>query len=290
MMFHPLALVLLTVTVVAVVTALFMYRKAASVRLSNQNLRAVVDSQTDYTFLIDSNFDVKETNCNMHGHQSKREPQVLGNMLHCRNAHESGRCGSSESCKSCPVRFVISKSMERKSDFDSLEACMELNGTGGKVMDVDVRVDGRYVQLNHEDRMVVNVRNITNEVGVSSPKVLFISENAQLYDRIRRALKGQFRVLSADNLHQALHRLLLAADYNFYAVLTDDVFYSQNDTITKILVKDNRIPVFVFTSNVIETKVESNVSLLDIDVEPQELLMRLLEPQHEHEPKTKVTT
>jgi len=25
-------------------------------------------------------------------------------------------------------------------------------------------------------------------------------------------------------------------------------------------------------------------------VEPQELLMRLLEPQHEHEPKTKVTT
>jgi hypothetical protein len=274
-----LILILAAVALASVVMSVVFYRKMKRIRITNQNLRAVVDNQSDYTFLLNSGFEVQETNFYVHRRPAAGEPDVLGNVLHCRNAHEAGRCGEAAACLTCPVRFVIRRSFERKSDFDSLEACMELNGPDGKVVDLDVQVEGHYVSVNQEDRMVVNVKDVTKELGVGNPKVLFISEDVQLFDRVRTALKGQFRVLSADNLHQALHRLLLASDYQFYAILTDEEFYRQNDAVTKILVKNNHIPVFVFTSNESGLESESNFHMLRSDIPSQELLTTLLNPQ-----------
>ena len=267
--------VLLAITLIAVVVALLMVRKAEEASRSIRYLRAVVDHQRDYMFLVNGAFEVRETNFYAGKQPAADEPNVLGNVLHCKNAHDAGRCGEHEACHSCPLRFVISKSFERRDGFRDLEACMELNGDDGRTVDVDVQVDGHYVCLDSQDHMVVNVKDVTEQVGQGSPKVLFVSENVRLFDKVRTALQGQFRVLSADNQHQALHRLLLATDYRFRAVLTDEAFFDQHEVITKMLIKNTQMPVFVFTSNK-DREADGQVRFLKSDINDQELLVALL--------------
>ena len=267
--------VLLAITLIAVVVALLMVRKAQEASRSIRYLRAVVDHQRDYMFLVNGAFEVRETNFYAGKQPAADEPNVLGNVLHCKNAHDAGRCGEHEACHSCPLRFVISKSFARRDGFRDLEACMELNGDDGRTVDVDVQVDGHYVCLDSQDHMVVNVKDVTEQVGQGSPKVLFVSENVRLFDKVRNALQGQFRVLSADNQHQALHRLLLATDYRFRAVLTDEAFFDQHEVITKMLIKNTQMPVFVFTSNK-DREADGQVRFLKSDINDQELLVALL--------------
>lgn len=267
--------VLLAITLIAVVVALLMVRKAEEASRSIRYLRAVVDHQRDYMFLVNGAFEVRETNFYAGKQPAADEPNVLGNVLHCKNAHDAGRCGEHEACHSCPLRFVISKSFARRDGFRDLEACMELNGDDGRTVDVDVQVDGHYVCLDSQDHMVVNVKDVTEQVGQGSPKVLFVSENVRLFDKVRNALQGQFRVLSADNQHQALHRLLLATDYRFRAVLTDEAFFDQHEVITKMLIKNTQMPVFVFTSNK-DREADGQVRFLKSDINDQELLVALL--------------
>jgi hypothetical protein len=267
--------VLLAITLIAVVVALLMVRKAEEASRSIRYLRAVVDHQRDYMFLVNGAFEVRETNFYAGKQPAADEPNVLGNVLHCKNAHDAGRCGEHEACHSCPLRFVISKSFERRDGFRDLEACMELNGDDGRTVDVDVQVDGHYVCLDSQDHMVVNVKDVTEQVGQGSPKVLFVSENVRLFDKVRTALQGQFRVLSADNQHQALPRLLLATDYRFRAVLTDEAFFDQHEVITKMLIKNTQMPVFVFTSNK-DREADGQVRFLKSDINDQELLVALL--------------
>lgn len=267
--------VLLAITLIAVVVALLMVRKAQEASRSIRYLRAVVDHQRDYMFLVNGEFEVRETNFYAGKQPAADEPNVLGNVLHCKNAHDAGRCGEHEACHSCPLRFVISKSFARRDGFRDLEACMELNGDDGRTVDVDVQVDGHYVCLDSQDHMVVNVKDVTEQVGQGSPKVLFVSENVRLFDKVRTALQGQFRVLSADNQHQALHRLLLATDYRFRAVLTDEAFFDQHEVITKMLIKNTQMPVFVFTSNK-DREADGQVRFLKSDINDQELLVALL--------------
>jgi hypothetical protein len=267
--------VLLAITLIAVVVALLMVRKAEEASRSIRYLRAVVDHQRDYMFLVNGEFEVRETNFYAGKQPAADEPNVLGNVLHCKNAHDAGRCGEHEACHSCPLRFVISKSFARRDGFRDLEACMELNGDDGRTVDVDVQVDGHYVCLDSQDHMVVNVKDVTEQVGQGSPKVLFVSENVRLFDKVRTALQGQFRVLSADNQHQALHRLLLATDYRFRAVLTDEAFFDQHEVITKMLIKNTQMPVFVFTSNK-DREADGQVRFLKSDINDQELLVALL--------------
>jgi hypothetical protein len=252
-----------------------MVRKAQEASRSIRYLRAVVDHQRDYMFLVNGEFEVRETNFYAGKQPAADEPNVLGNVLHCKNAHDAGRCGEHEACHSCPLRFVISKSFARRDGFRDLEACMELNGDDGRTVDVDVQVDGHYVCLDSQDHMVVNVKDVTEQVGQGSPKVLFVSENVRLFDKVRTALQGQFRVLSADNQHQALHRLLLATDYRFRAVLTDEAFFDQHEVITKMLIKNTQMPVFVFTSNK-DREADGQVRFLKSDINDQELLVALL--------------
>ena len=269
--------ILLTVTVLIVVSAVVVMTRAKAVFRENKQLRAVVDHQDDYTFLVNNEFVVEKSNFDVRRQQSPDEPPILGNVLHCRNAHEAGRCGESEACGNCPVRFVITKSFERGDDFKGLEACMEVYDDDQKLVDMDVQLNGHYVNLGRKGHMVINVKDVTERKDSHLPKVLFVSENAPLFDKVRMALEQHFRVLCADNLHQAMHRLLMAADYHFYAIVTDEAFFSKNDAVTTILVKNIQIPVFVFTSEITSPLIHGDVRTLKIDVEPETLLQKLLE-------------
>ena len=259
---------ILVVIVACILLVGWFLVRVAGFRKRVDNLVAVIDNQENFTFLVDETFEVKESNVKM----ADDKPHILGNVLHCKHSHETGRCGEGEVCRRCPVRFVISKSFERHDDFRKLEACMELDGdANGITNDVDVSVDGSFVSINQVPHMVVNVKNITIHDGMQPPKVLFISESTALYDKVRQALGISFRVLNADTQHQALHRLMRAANYRFCAVLTDAAVYHADTALATILAeRKDQLPVFVFAGK--KERKDDRVNYLDPDIAPEELL------------------
>lgn len=261
------AILLFLILVAGAVLAL-SYLKVDKLKKDINNLRIVVDNQDNYTFLVNQQFEVKESNVKTPDGQ----PRLLGNVLHCKNSHEKGRCGEGVKCSSCPIRFVINKSFERQDDFRDLEASMELEGGNEALSDVDVCVDGNFVCVDKIPHMVVNVKNMTTREGGVRPKVLFISENAALYDRVRMALGISFRVLNVETEHQALHRLLHAADYHFCAVMTDARFYHANSALALILSeRKEQLPVYVFAKKE-ERVADKTVNYLNENISSEELL------------------
>ena len=231
-------LLLLLLLCCTIVLALWFYWSNNKLRVDVAKLRAVVNHQHDYTFLVNDQFEVNESNVPIPPENS----HLLGNVLHCRNVHETGSGGEGGMCKHCPLRFVIGKSFERGDDFSAFEASMELE-RGKQKYDVDVRVDGRYVNVATRPYMVVNVKEVTGRKGAEKPRILFISENPALFDRVRKMVGTAYRIMGVDNDHQAVHRLKHVTEYRFCAVITDTKFYSANT----LFMDDMTIPVFVFT-------------------------------------------
>ena len=260
--------ILIIVCIVAVALLTLAYTKMKKLKSDVDKLRVVVDNQDNYTFLIDQTFEVKESNVKL----ADGQPRLLGNVLHCKNSHETGHCGEGKQCKHCPVRFVISKSFERHDDFRNLEASMLLDDSNRAESDIDVSIDGSFVCMDQAPHMVVNVKSIVTREGGILPKVLFLSQNAALYDKVRVALGISYRVLSVDTEHQALHRLLHAADYNFCAVITDAQFYHANNAVSIILSeRKEKLPVFVFAKKD-ERVDDATINYLDENFKPEELL------------------
>lgn len=262
-----MTIVALLVVLVACILLVLAFLRIAGFSKRVDNLVAVIENQENFTFLVDETFEVKESNVKM----EEGKPRVLGNVLHCKHSHDTGRCGEGEVCRRCPVRFVISKSFERHDDFRKLEACMELDGDAhGHTNDVDVSVDGSFVTIDKVPHMVVNVKNITTLDGAQLPKVLFISESTALYDKVRQALGVSYRVLNADTQHQALHRLMRAANYQFCAVITDASVYHADTVLATILAeRKEQLPIFVFAGK--KERKDDHVNYLDADIAPEEL-------------------
>ena len=262
-----MTIVALLVVLVACILLVLAFLRIAGFSKRVDNLVAVIENQENFTFLVDETFEVKESNVKM----EEGKPRVLGNVLHCKHSHDTGRCGEGEVCRRCPVRFVISKSFERHDDFRKLEACMELDGDAhGHTNDVDVSVDGSFVTIDKVPHMVVNVKNITTLDGTQLPKVLFISESTALYDKVRQALGVSYRVLNADTQHQALHRLMRAANYQFCAVITDASVYHADTVLATILAeRKEQLPIFVFAGK--KERKDDRVNYLDADIAPEEL-------------------
>ena len=217
-----------------------------------QRVNMMMQNLSSYAFLIDKNFEVKETNyyaLNPAQTQTKDSPQILGNVLHCSVACAAGTCGSGQPCKHCPVRFVITKSFERKNDFNDLEVSMELTDDKQQVTDVDVNVGGRYVSVDGQPYMVLNVKDVTEskrllrryidkslreESDPSVPKLLYASHDVARYSRMREMLKDCCRVVYVETPEQVLRRVGKKVDYGYTAVLFDEAFLHAYDIVDQL--------------------------------------------------------
>ena len=125
----------------------------------------VHELQTDrYAFLIDRKFRVKETNFyELNENIQDDQPYVLGNVLHCQDGCDSGLCGTGISCKTCPIRLVITNAFKRKRGFEHVEATMHLYDENHEVKQVDVNVDGELVRIGNEPHLVVKVKKLRSE-------------------------------------------------------------------------------------------------------------------------------
>lgn len=269
--------VLLAVTLCAVVLAAVTLKKVNSLSRNNNHLKAIINHQDGYTLLVNRSFEVETGNIPNLDKIAKEEVNLLGNVLHCKNAHDEGHCGESLACGSCPVRFVITKSFEKGKDFAGLEASMELYDKDNQTVDVDVEVRGHYINLEQQGYMIINVKNLSDMKEDKRPKLLFISTDPSLFDRTRKILVANYRVLFVDTEAQALYRLKMIEAYRFVAVFVDKAFYTGHEDILKIMAKKDRIPLYVFANNN-DTEVAEGVHFIDPAIRQESLLSMLQSP------------
>lgn len=129
------------------------------------SLRAKIRGiQGKYSFLIDKDFRVKETNFYKYNKElDDGQPRVLGNVLHCQSGCDSGLCGTGISCRTCPLRIVLTNSFVQKRDFEKIMATMNVYDANRKAKQVEVCVDGHLVTMGNEPLLMVNVTKVDSD-------------------------------------------------------------------------------------------------------------------------------
>lgn len=125
---------------------------------------AILRNIDAYIVLANRNFLVEKTN--YYSLNSEKDDCVLhrvGELLRCKNALDSGACGTHENCKSCPVRASIERCFREKNSFPRLEAPMRLylSDDTDNYVDCVVSVSGAYMVQNRDEKVLLTVRDIT---------------------------------------------------------------------------------------------------------------------------------
>lgn len=125
---------------------------------------AILRNIDAYIVLANRNFLVEKTN--YYSLNSEKDDCVLhrvGELLRCKNALDSGACGTHENCKSCPVRASIERRFREKNSFSRLEAPMRLylSDDTDNYVDCVVSVSGAYMVQNRDEKVLLTVRDIT---------------------------------------------------------------------------------------------------------------------------------
>lgn len=125
---------------------------------------AILRNIDAYIVLVNRNFLVEKTN--YYSLNSEKDDCVLhrvGELLRCKNALDSGACGTHENCKSCPVRASIERCFREKNGFSRLEAPMRLylSDDTDNYVDCVVSVSGAYMVQNRDEKVLLTVRDIT---------------------------------------------------------------------------------------------------------------------------------
>lgn len=125
---------------------------------------AILRNIDAYIVLANRNFLVEKTN--YYSLNSEKDDCVLhrvGELLRCKNALDSGACGTHENCKSCPVRASIERCFCEKNSFSRLEAPMRLylSDDTDNYVDCVVSVSGAYMVQNRDEKVLLTVRDIT---------------------------------------------------------------------------------------------------------------------------------
>ena len=125
---------------------------------------AILRNIDAYIVLANRNFLVGKTN--YYSLNSEKDDCVLhrvGELLRCKNALDSGACGTHENCKSCPVRASIERCFREKNSFSRLEAPMRLylSDDTDNYVDCVVSVSGAYMVQNRDEKVLLTVRDIT---------------------------------------------------------------------------------------------------------------------------------
>lgn len=149
-------LFLLLILLVVMVPLVKSWRKQ---KREYEALRVEVHKIFDrYSFLVDKDLRVKETNYyDIHKDLLDDKPRVLGNVIHCQTACDSGLCGTGIACSTCPIRLVLKNGFKHRRDFNDISATMHLYNAKHEVKDVDVKVDGRFTTIGRTPHFLVTV-------------------------------------------------------------------------------------------------------------------------------------
>ncbi|WP_289292753.1 HAMP domain-containing sensor histidine kinase [Bacteroides sp. 41_26] len=141
-----------------------------------------------YLLLIGKDFVVQKTNYySLNGIEEDKSIKRVGDLLHCKNAVESGECGIHACCKVCGVRVAIGRAFYKRENFDRFEASMQIVSQNNKqITPCDVHVSGNYLNTNDEELMLLTVYDIS-ELRNTQRLLQLEQENSRSCDKLKNA-------------------------------------------------------------------------------------------------------
>ena len=152
------------ITIIVILAILLAISFIISVKLykKDNTSKTIFRNIPFYTFLANEKVEVVYTNYyDLNKGATKTEPIILGNVLQCKNACDSGRCGTHEKCTSCVIRASIVKALTDNKPFNDLEAHLKLYNKHHEAVDADVSITGKPIMLNNQKHIIISVKDIT---------------------------------------------------------------------------------------------------------------------------------
>ena len=183
--------VIIALLLVAVIVAPIV-RRHFKAKNDYAELQQIVMQQKDkYSFLVDRNLHVKETNFyDLNRSYADEQPRMLGNIIHCQTGCDSGLCGTGIACSTCPVRMVLTNSFKQKRDFSHVAATMHLYDANHEVKDVSVVVDGELVYISTEPHFIVNV-SLSSPTASVEPSTISAASSNELNAQVESSTDGE---------------------------------------------------------------------------------------------------
>lgn len=234
---------------------------------------AILRNIDAYIVLANRNFLVEKTN--YYSLNSEKDDCVLhrvGELLRCKNALDSGACGTHENCKSCPVRASIERCFREKNGFSRLEAPMRLylSDDTDNYVDCVVSVSGAYMVRNRDEKVLLTVRDITRLKKVQEEleaarrvaevageqKTAFLANMSHEIRTPLNALSGFSSLLTEENLDNETRRQcneVILQNSELLLKLINDVIDLSSLEFGKIQFCINKYNVVNICRNVIDT-------------------------------------
>lgn len=151
---------------------------------SDLNLyQKIFQNVTFCMFLINTKVEVVLTNYyDLYPYIPKSDKLILGNVLRCKNACDSGTCGDSKYCASCMIRASITQSFASGNSFHNVESHMRILNKRNEAMEVDVEVEGKVVKIDDNEYLVLSVHDNTTTKAIQRR---FIENEYRLKQAIR---------------------------------------------------------------------------------------------------------
>ena len=154
-------LLLLVIIVAVLIVVPFVRNRMKTKGDTEAAHKTVHGDRARYAFLIDSHLRVKDTNFyELNPELNDGQPEVLGNVMHCKTGCDSGLCGTGIACKTCPVRMILNNAFRLRRNFEGVEATMRLYDKKHEVKEVDVTVDGKLVYLGYKPHFIVSIKSV----------------------------------------------------------------------------------------------------------------------------------
>lgn len=154
---------LLLILVVLLIFLPFVSRIMKSRRDLAEVREVVHNEKGNYVFLIDRKFHVKETNFyELNEDIDDNQPYVLGNVLRCQNACDSGLCGTGLGCNECPIRLIVKNGFKLKRNFGNISAKMHLYDGEHQIREVNVEASGQLKYIGYEPHFLISVSEANN--------------------------------------------------------------------------------------------------------------------------------
>lgn len=210
---------------------------------------AILRNIDAYIVLANRNFLVEKTN--YYSLNSEKDDCVLhrvGELLRCKNALDSGACGTHENCKSCPVRASIERCFREKNSFSRLEAPMRLylSDDTDNYVDCVVSVSGAYMVQNRDEKVLLTVRDIT--------RLKKVQEELEAARRVAEVAGEQKTAFLANMSHEI--RTPLNAIVGFAGLLSNASESERNSYVE--IIKGNTNMLLQLVNNILDmSKIEA---------------------------------
>ena len=210
---------------------------------------AILRNIDAYIVLANRNFLVEKTN--YYSLNSEKDDCVLhrvGELLRCKNALDSGACGTHENCKSCPVRASIERCFREKNSFSRLEAPMRLylSDDTDNYVDCVVSVSGAYMVQNRDEKVLLTVRDIT--------RLKKVQEELEAARRVAEVAGEQKTAFLANMSHEI--RTPLNAIVGFAGLLANASESERNSYVE--IIKGNTNMLLQFVNDILDmSKIEA---------------------------------